>query len=143
MPTFTYANGDSSFELDTSDAAFMAAFVRTVADRGTDYRYVRPDGTLTCVNVDTDKDCGSCLIGAVLVKMGVPVQWFVENRLVAETAEKLLSLLGFSPAVQGAARDAQLSQDRLNSWGVASDVFFSTYFDPDRIEMILSGDYIY
>lgn len=121
----------------------MAAFVRTVAERGTDYRYVRPDGALTCVNVDTDKDCGSCLIGAVLIKMGVPVQWFVENQLVTATAEKVLDLLNFSIAIQGAARDAQLSQDRLNSWGTASDVFFSTYFDPERVKSMLSGDYIY
>lgn len=52
-----------------------------IVEFGEDYVYVTPDDG-QCANVEMDDDgrwVGSCLIGRMLIKLGLPVEWFVEN----------------------------------------------------------------
>lgn len=138
MTTFTFPV-EQSFELDNSDAAFMAAFTRTIAERGINYVYESPSYETTdrCVNIDREKKCGSCLIGTVLVNMGVPIEWFISRGFTDSDALRVLGALGFSNEIRASARAAQMCQDDKNDWGMASDKFFATYFDADRMNIII------
>lgn len=116
-----------SFELDNSDAAFMAEAARTVIGKGLEFKFETEDG---CVNVTcnaSDEWEPVCLIGTILVNMGVPAEWFEATNTGSRDAHYVMNTLGFSTRITTAARAAQRVQDNRGTWGDALKMLTISY----------------
>lgn len=100
-------------DIDYSVEAFTTALEAVVNELGPDYEYPETDREFgSCVYVKTVDGVrkGSCIIGRVVEKLGVPLE-FVEEQI---PAEMLLERLGWSDdRIMLGAQNAQSVQDRL------------------------------
>lgn len=63
---------------------------QVVMEQGADYKYVRPAGSEgSCMNVHNGK--GSCMIGRMFIKLGVPISWIETRHLEGAAAATLLA----------------------------------------------------
>lgn len=129
-----------SFELNNTDAAFLSAAVAVVAERGTDYVYHSAEFE-GCVNVckRDGEFTPACLIGSILVHMGVDPEWFEAENIVRSAADKVMGMLGFSDVIIGAALAAQERQDKGSNWGVALTEMVKVYAEKSTEK--LTNDY--
>jgi hypothetical protein len=122
-------------DIDTSDVAFIFN-LGLVIGANPDKIYEKQGNGCAYVHRvsdDTNELCDGCLIGTILVKMGVPREWFIECSLnTGNGASTVMSELGFNRRVLLAADVAQISQDGGNPWSVAGEAFISHYNNLDR-----------
>lgn len=98
--------------------AVLKSLAKVVREKGADYRYL--DDHEACTYTEGGKP--SCLVGHVLIDLGVPTQ-----RLVAMNTSRFRSLVahgrlrGFEidPVAIEILNDAQIFQDSGSTWGEA------------------------
>jgi len=126
---YTTADGTSkSFEFDNSDESFIRAMDEVVKEHGREYVFKGWSEYIT-------DGKPACMIGHVLLRIGVPVEWFTDMRATDipgwtrtwnnRRAENMMLTLGFSQNICYAADGAQRMQDGAMSWGYAHDEFKS------------------
>ncbi len=142
MAVFKYKNGE--FDIDNSDAAFIAMIREVVkgkesfvyegcpvsaAEKMAELESDELDGPV-CLYVHRNFDgtrCPGCMIGQVLIKMGVPLDWFEITGENSTRAKDVMHTLGFSFRIRSAAQSAQDSQDYGLPWHSGLSAFESTY----------------
>jgi len=134
MQKFNYGSVGSlkTFEIDNTDNAFLKAACDVVIDRGFEYVYEQPENESQCMYVHHDENgtCGAgCLIGTILAKMGVPLEWFANVRAEGKGANEVMGSLLFSDRICWAARQGQRTQDEHMTWGVALRTLLQNYQD--------------
>ncbi len=131
--TYDVHGETKSFEFTADDNAFLE-MLRTVVDEQPDFCYLPPEDMGCVYSVLDDGWCPSCLIGHVLIRLGVPPDWFefgyVERKTTVPTrpnygtsASSVMRALGYSQRAIDLAEVAQIAQDDGVSWrGVLNNV---------------------
>lgn len=100
----------------------LRALNEAVRDKGYNHVYQRPDGGY-CYNVWEGEP--HCIVGHVLVRLGVPVEWFEkDNRNIDDVGDVcknlfLQGLFEFEEEARDLLGDAQVFQDSGDTWGVS------------------------
>jgi len=116
-------------KINNTDAAFIFTLGQVVG-ANPDKIYTMPNefGCAYVHYVDGGGLCDGCLIGTVLVKLGVPREWFIEvGANTGKGAGLVLEQFGFSREIGIAADRAQNVQDGGEPWWRAGEAFLYTY----------------
>jgi hypothetical protein len=111
----------------TFEEKWTEAFQRVVAQRGPKFSYIpfrAANGAEYCRYVHNDEGEG-CLVGQILVKMGVPVEHLRTHE--GQSADRIIHhLFGYAPGVEKVAavmRNIQVAQDCRSPWGLCLSMY--------------------
>lgn len=100
----------------------LRALNEAVRERGYNYVYPRNNRGV-CYNVFQGKP--DCIVGWVMIRLGVPIEWFKEdtreNDNVGDVCRALFfqKMFEFEEAALDLLTDVQISQDSGSTWGVS------------------------